>query len=617
VASQRQAASIENVRKLLLAMSRDLRVIMIKLADRRHNLLTLNYLPLEDQKRIATESLDIFAPLADRLGMGELKAEIEDTAFRYANPRAYELVNRLVNEGSTESMRYLAKLKKVVAGLLQTHGITAISIDARQKHLYSVFRKLNKADGDISKIYDLTALRIIVPEVTDCYQTLGVLHQQFKPLIYRIKDYIAVPKPNGYRSLHTTVLAPEGKITEFQIRTPAMHQEAEFGLAAHAFYNEHKDSKSYAKGEAAPLPSKLAWVGELAAFSHDAQNTSDLIEDLKIDLFQDRIFVFSPKGDLYDLPEGATPVDFAFAIHTDIGLRTQGAKVNGRIAPLDRALENRDVVDIITRKQAAPNRHWLAFVKTAGARNRIKAWFRAASRDTNIANGKQLLESKLKTFGINRWEDLRPQDVASAIDAMNLKDGESLLAALGEGTISLSPVLRKLVPQTLPKKVKSLKADAGKHLTGRMIVTGAPDVTCSAALCCNPQPPADLTGYITRGSGITVHRADCGNIPDEHDRLLECEWEHTQDSPNHQKTTLKIEAQNRIGLMRDVSNVLAQEGINIVKLTSRDTEDVGGTAHIEIILQMGDPFEMSGLIQRIESLSGVMNVEAVSRAATR
>lgn len=376
--TQIQISSSENIRKLLLAMAKDLRVIMIKLADRTHNLKTLTFLPADKRRRIAQESLEIYAPLADRLGMGQLKAELEDLSFRYTQPEDYQQVKAVMVKLTKETNHYLIRLKRFIADELTKAGVRPLAIEGRQKHLYSVHKKLAKADGDINKIYDLIAVRIVVPEIKDCYQVMGVLHQQFKPLIYRIKDYIAVPKPNGYRSLHTTVFALDGRIIEIQIRTPKMHEEAERGLAAHFYYDTQKTSKQYRRGQVTTLPAKLQWVNQLAELNQTGEQ--ELLEELKIDLFQDRIFVFTPKGDLFDLPLGSTPIDFAYAVHSDIGNHCMGAKISGRIVPLDHKLENRDVVEILTRKDAHPNRDWLAFCKTADAKNRIRSWLRTKGK---------------------------------------------------------------------------------------------------------------------------------------------------------------------------------------------------------------------------------------------
>lgn len=363
--------SHENLRKLLVAMSRDLRVIIIKLADRKHNLATLKYLNEEDRVRIAKESLAIFAPLADRLGMGRLKAEIEDAAFKYSEPERYAELSRELSAYTKKANRYIAKLREFITSKLAASGVATVSVEGRPKHLYSVYKKLTKTGKSIDKVYDLLAVRVIVPKESDCYQALGILHQYFKPLIYRIKDYISVPKPNGYRSLHTTVFALEGRITEIQIRTPQMHEEAEMGLAAHFFYDQQKLDKKQPQG----VPKNLQWVGQLAKF--EGEMKADFVDMVSHDLFVDRIFIFTPKGDLFDLPEGSTPLDFAFAVHTDIGLHAMGALVNGKMQALGSHLENRDVVQIITRRSAKPTLDWLNHVKSSMARSRIKSWLRS------------------------------------------------------------------------------------------------------------------------------------------------------------------------------------------------------------------------------------------------
>lgn len=605
--AHRQSASIENVRKLLLAMSNDLRVIMIKLSDRRHNLSTLQYLASDDRQRIARESLDVFAPLADRLGMGILKAELEDLAFRYSNPEAYSLVKKLAADHFPESESYLEKLKRAVEEILLGSGMKAVSVHGRRKHLYSIYRKLTKAEGDIAKIYDLTALRIIVPEEADCYQVLGLLHQNYKPLIYRIKDYIAVPKPNGYRSLHTTVFALDGKIIEIQIRTPLMHREAEYGLAAHAVYNLHKDTKAYKSGQDLAAATKLSWIGELAGVTAAAEGAPELLESLKVDFFRDRIFVFSPKGDLYDLPEGAIPLDFAFAVHTDVGLRTAGAKINGRIVPLDRPLENRDVVEILTKKHANPSRHWLSAVKTASARSKIKAWFRAASRDTNIATGKELIEYQLPAWGLKKFEDIDQGAVVKALSSFNLKDADALLAAVGEGSIQLSTALRRLLPPAA-RPPSGKKPGAGGTHTGRMQVLGAPELPCAPASCCQPQPPDKLVGYITRGSGITVHRSTCPNVPEENDRLVDCGWEQVQPQRS-MEVTLRIQCQNRLGIVHEITGVIASRTVNIVKIATSDDPQDPKLSWIEVNIQISDLYLLGELRQQLNRLAEVTKIQ--------
>ncbi len=612
VSKDRHASSVENIRKLLLAMSKDMRVLIIKLADRRHNLKTLKYLAPEDRKRIAMESLEVFAPLADRLGMGALKAEIEDLAFEYAYPDAYKMVKKLVATNLSATQDHIEDLKKDIGELLKKNEVEAISIHGRQKHLFSVYKKLSKAEGDINKIFDLMAIRIIVPNVQDCYQVLGVIHHNYKPLIYRIKDYIAVPKPNGYRSLHTTVFASNGKIIEIQIRTPEMHKEAEHGMAAHSIYELQKLSKKYREGdtraEVGVNKRKIEWIQELAGLSASSQVNSptEMMDNLKIDLFKDRIFVFSPKGDLYDLPEGATPLDFAFAIHTQIGLRTQGARVNGRISPLDRPLENRDMVEIITRKQPMPNRQWLNVVKTASARSKIKAWFRQASRESNISTGRQLLEAQLPTWGYKKVEDIPSKQMKTALDAFNYKDVESLLQGLGEGSVALTTALRRLMP-TMPTEKKEKTQKNTVATTGKIQVIGSPDLPCAPATCCQPEPPDVLVGYVTRGSGVTVHKSTCSNIPDEPDRLLDCQWQYVASGPT---TPIQVDfvADDRMGLVHDITGLVLSKRMNIVDMSTKNDGEDPNRKHIQLSLDVPDMFELNGLIQQLKIRFGVKSV---------
>lgn len=613
ISKDRHESSVENIRKLLLAMSKDMRVLIIKLADRRHNLKTLKYLAPDDRKRIAMESLEVFAPLADRLGMGALKAEIQDLAFEFAYPDEFKMVKKLVAGNLSAAQDYIEDLKKDIGVLLNKNGIEAISIHGRQKHLFSVFKKLTKAEGDINKIFDLMAIRIIVPEVQDCYQVLGIIHHNYKPLIYRIKDYIAVPKPNGYRSLHTTVFVSNGKIIEIQIRTPEMHKEAEHGMAAHSIYELQKLSKKYSEGDTRAELNvnnrKIEWIQELAGLSASSQvnSTTEMMDNLKIDLFKDRIFVFSPKGDLFDLPEGATPLDFAFAVHTDVGLKTHGARVNGRISPLDRPLENRDVVEIITRKQASPNRQWLNVVKTASARSKIKAWFRQASRDTNISTGRQLLESQLPTWGYKKVEDIPGKQMKVALDSFNYKDVDSLLQGLGEGSLAISTALRRLMPSMPSTQKKDKIRNKAVATTGKIQVIGAPDLPCTPATCCKPEPPDVLVGYVTRGSGVTVHKSGCNNIPDEQGRLLDCQWQYVTSG---QTTPIQVDfiADDRMGLVHDITGLVLSKKMNIVDISTNNDGEDPSRKHIRLALDVPDMFELNGLIQQLKIRFGVRSV---------
>ncbi len=596
----------ENLRKLLLASTEDLRVLLIKLADRRHNLQTLGHLLPEQRLRIARESLEIYAPLADRLGMGLLKSEIEDLSFRYYLPDEYAALEKEVRITRRSSGRYITRLCHEIKTTLAAAGVEIESIEGRQKHLYSIYKKLPKVDGDVNRLYDLIAVRIIVPDVAACYQVLGLLHQHYKPLIARIKDYIAVPKPNGYRSLHTTVFAVDGRITEIQIRTPEMHAEAELGLAAHFYYDAQKDGQNYRRRSGTTvLPTNLGWVTALKDLREAASSGQDFVEKAKLELFTDRIFVFSPKGDLYDLPEGATALDFAFAVHSEIGLRTLGAKVNSRLVTLDRHLENRDVVEIITRKQAAPNRDWLGFVRTTTARNRIKAWYRAASRGTNIASGRGALEPELRAWGYRRIEELPKAATAALLDGVSAKSWDDVLVMIGEGGLTVGQVLRRLFPTTSTRQHADHRIVTRSNKTGRVLVEST-RLPYTLAPCCSPVFPQPLIGYVTRGKGVTVHREGCHNIPSDVDRLAACTWELESQDGGNIICQVEVTALNRVGLLRDITSSVAKQGLSIVGLESENIDE--DEALVRFKVEVADLHELASLMRQLQKEPGIRHV---------
>jgi guanosine-3',5'-bis(diphosphate) 3'-pyrophosphohydrolase len=605
--SARLEASNENLRKLLLAIAKDYRVILIKLADRLHNLRTLGFLSPERRTQIARESLEVYAPLADRLGMGQLKGELEDLGFKFWKPEEYAELERQVNTTAKKSQRYLAVLKRAVVEHLEQAGVKVTTIEARQKHYYSIYKKMVKVGGDIEKIYDLIAVRVIVSDVPDCYQAMGILHQYYKPLIYRIKDYIAVPKPNGYQSLHTTVFAEDGHITEIQIRTPQMHEEAEFGLAAHFFYDAQKTAKAYVKRESKNLPDNLKWVSELSEIQRSTGSGQEFVEGVKLELFADRIFAFSPKGDLYEFPEGATPLDFAFMVHSDVGLRALGAKINGRMVPLDTKLENRDVVEIVTRREPAPSRDWLGFVTTSHAKGKIKAWFRAASRDVNVVSGRTILEDELQTWGVKRLEDLPKRAIKDLLDTMHLRTEEDLYAQLGEGALVVGSVIRRLIPDApKPANVKVIKRT---EPTGRVLIAGE-SLPYAMAPCCNPVFPQPLLGYVTRGKGVTVHALGCRNIPTDVERYATCRWETMVDASERIVCRLEVRAVNRIGLVSDIAGLIAAAKHNLAGISSRPIEDTGETV-VNFGVEVPDLFVLAYLSRKLERLPGVLEVRRV------
>jgi GTP pyrophosphokinase len=514
-----------------------------------------------------------------------------------------------VAEVMRNSKTYLDSLKRAILRHMRSGSVEVIKIEARQKHYYSIYKKLLKTDGNIKKIYDLMAVRIIVPDVAACYQALGVLHQQYKPLIYRIKDYIAVPKPNGYQSLHTTVFGEDGRISEIQIRTPEMHQAAEFGLAAHFFYDAKKSSSLYAKRKAVEaVPASLSWVTELAQLKRVTKGGEEFVERARLELFADRIFAFSPKGDLYDLPEGATPLDFAFAIHSNIGLRTMGARINGKHVPLDVRLENRDVVEIMTRKEAAPSRDWLGVVVTSHAKSRIRAWFRTASKANNVAAGRAALEAELQTWGVKRVDDLGKRAMAEAVDGLHLRSAEEMFALLGEGSMTLMQAIRRLVPNAAkPKGVTVVKR---KEPTGRVLVEKS-ELPYTLAPCCAPVFPQVLIGYVTRGKGVTVHALGCRNMPSDHERYASCRWETADAGLEMLACRIAVKAANRFGLLSDLTSTVAKRNFNMANIHSEVNEAKELTT-VEFTVEVPDFFELAKLIRSLSRLPGVSRVSRIS-----
>jgi len=604
--SIRLEVSNENLRKLLLATTKDYRVMLIKLADRLHNMRTLGYLPPDKRAVIARESLEIYAPLADRLGMGQLKGELEDLGLKYSRPEEFTELEKTVKVTAKRAERYLAVLKRMVTKHLTDGGVEVRAIEGRQKHYYSIYKKLAKVEGDIEKIYDLMAVRIIVPDDAACYQALGILHQHYKPLIYRIKDYIAVPKPNGYQSLHTTVFAEDGHITEIQIRTPEMHEAAEYGLAAHFFYAQQK-MKHPGGNVSTKVPESLRWVNQLRDLQRAAATGQEFVEDVKLELFVDRIYVFSPKGDLYELPAGATALDFAFAVHSDLGLRTLGARVNGRMVPLDTKLDNRAVVELLTRKDPAPNRDWLGFVATSLAKSRIKSWFKAASREANAGSGRAVLEGELAAWGIKRIEDLPKRAIANVLDVMHFRSMDEMLASVGDGTTNVTAVIRRLIPDAAKPKGATVVKRA--EPTGRVMVEGE-ELHYTLAPCCNPVFPQPVMGYVTRGKGVTVHVLGCRNLPNDVDRYVTCRWETTTEAPEKFVCRLEVRAVNRIGLLSDLTGEVAAKRLNLAGITSKPPLGSNETV-VSFGVEVPDLFMLARLIRRLERLGGVQEVRRI------
>lgn len=596
-----EARDVENLRKMFLAIAEDLRVAIIRLADRLHNVKTLYVFSPEKTKRIAAQTIQIYAPLAERLGIGELKGQLEDLAFPYYLPQKYREVKSLVKEGQEERKRYIKKVINYLQNLLKKEGIDA-EIHGRAKHLYSLYKKLQRYDNDITKIYDLQAVRIIVSNVEECYKILGLIHKEWKPLPGRIKDYIALPKPNGYRSLHTTVFALDGKIIEIQIKTREMHEEAEWGLAAHWYYKERQLGTK--------IKDKIRWIEQLNKWQKDLRNREEFVESLKFDFFKNRIFVFTPSGDVLDLPEGATPVDFAYYIHSEVGNSCIGAKVDGQIVPLDFQLKNGNMVEILTKKEGkGPKLDWLNFVKTSLAKDRIRSWFKRKNKQVNLEAGKKKLEEDLKKIGKDSLNKISKEKINEVVKKFNYKDLDSLLIAIGEGTLNSEKVIKKLFSEESLIKKPGSKIDKipliGRFLKKPLIeIEGERGVNFKIASCCNPVVGDLIVGFITRSRGITVHKKNCSNIlkaPKE--RLISVSW---VEKPQLFKIPVLIKGKDRIGFFKDISNLASNLEINIISVHSPEPKN--GEINMELILEIKDISQINTFFREVKSIKGVEKI---------
>lgn len=612
----KEEAQAENLRKMFLAMAKDIRVLIIKLADRLHNMRTLVYQPERKQVEIAEETLEIFVPLAHRLGIFRFKWELEDLSFLYLEPDTYYELARRLKAKRKEREEYVHELIARIRAELQKIGIEA-DIAGRPKNLYSIYTKMLKQGKDLDEIYDKIAIRVLVDTVRDCYGVLGIIHTLWKPLPGRFKDYIAMPKPNMYQSLHTTLIGRGGEPFEVQIRTWEMHRTAEYGIAAHWRYKEGKTKTS-------DLDEKLAWLRQMLEWQQEVKDTREFMESLRIDLFADTVFVFTPKGDVVELPRGSCPVDFAYRVHTEVGHRCVGAKVNGRIVPLDHQLNNGDIVQIITSKQSTgPSRDWLNFVKTSQAKSRIKQWFKKEKREENIIRGRDLLESELQKNNLDPKEFLKEERLQKIGQKFSLNKIEDLFAALGDGALTANQIIGKMKEEFFKQKqlddllARSLKKPktVGKVETGVGVsIKGIRNVEARLAHCCNPLPGDEIIGYITRGKGVSVHRVDCPNIHahlrdhKEAERLVEVEW----DSSNQAIYTVEIEitAFDRSRLTMDVMAVVAEAKIPINSVFSR-ADRKSKMATINLKLEIKDPSHLYAIMQRIAKVKDVMEVKRV------
>jgi len=604
----RDAHQAENIRKMFLAMADDLRVVIIKLCDRLHNMRTLGPLPIEKQKRIARQTIEIYAPLAHRLGIWQIKWELEDLAFKYLEPEQYKEVAEHLAARRHVRERSIDQAMKTLASELERAGIRA-ELSGRAKHLWSITQKMRRKNVGFDEVYDLLAIRVIVADVPACYAALGVVHTLWPPIPGQFDDYIAVPKANLYQSLHTAVMGPGGQPLEIQVRTQEMHALAEYGIAAHWRYKEGGKADRDRDYE-----SKLAWVRQLLEWQHDVTDAQEFVESLKVDVFQDEVFVFTPKGEVKALTAGATPIDFAYRIHTDVGHRTIGAKVNGRIVPLDHRLQSGDIVEIVTSKAArGPSRDWIGMVRTPGAREKIRQWFKRAERDENITHGKELLDRELKRLAQRSLGDLSDDDLRRVTEALNMHDVDTLFASLGYGEVTAAQVVMRLgivddAQQQLPGSAPPLPPTTSR---GGVSVKGVEDLLVRFAVCCNPVPGDPIVGYITRGRGVTVHRADCTNVraSSEKERHVEVEWEKS--AARTYPVAIRIEGWDRDGFLRDVAAVISENQVALVALSALANPDKSAT--VNATLQVTSVEQLSRVLAKLEGVRDVFSVHRDGR----
>lgn len=610
----------ENHRKMLLAMAQDLRVIMVKLADRLHNMRTLKFLREDKQLRIAQETLEIYAPLAHRLGISRIKWELEDTALRYLNPKQYYRIVHLMQSKRDEREAYVAEAVEEIKESTEELEIEA-EIYGRPKHIYSIYRKMKDQKKQFDEIYDLLAIRVIVDSIKDCYAVLGAIHTKWKPMPGRFKDYIAMPKTNMYQSLHTTIIGPKGNPVEVQIRTHEMHQIAEFGVAAHWAYKQGKTDKVEATNDT----NQLSWFREILELQDESYDASEFMESVKGDIFSDKVFVFTPKGDVTELPKGSSPLDFAFSIHTDIGNKTTGAKVNGKMVQLDYILKNGDIIEILTSPNSfGPSRDWLKMVKTSKARNKIKRFFKKQDRDENIAKGHELVNSTLTDQGYVPKEILTKDRLSDVMDRLNFHDEDDLYASVGFGELSPLTLVNKLTEKERYEKEKEKQRQAVEDIVNQppkkaaektkirheegVVIQGVDNLLVRLSHCCNPVPGDKIVGYITKGRGVSIHRADCPNITNQkniQDRLIEVEWEDTSNTHQEYNADLEIYCYDRDGLLNDVLQVVTTM-TKLVSVEAKPTKNKMAVIFITVKIQ--NISHLRSIVDRIKSVPDVYSV---------